>query len=92
MQTIALECPNGALAEVLLEKLREELQPLKQFVSAADNIYLTRKQAAEILDVCPHTVNNYIRYGMIQPHYPEGCAYAKYKLGEILALRVSLPK
>ena len=87
MQTEFLECPSEIAQEFFLEQLKKELQPFNQFFKSIDTVYLTRKQAALIMDVCPHTINNYIRYGMLSPHVFDGCTYAKYKLSELLALK-----
>jgi len=68
--------------------IKRELAPLNRMMKVLEGATIERKEAAEMLGVSPATISNYVISGKLSPVFTDGSSHIKYKLSEVLALKV----
>ena len=89
--SILLEQINALeLTEIINSAIDQKFSPLISFFNTSISVIISRKVAAEILDVTPVTVNNYVGYGLLKPIYKEGSSQMSYRLSDVLMVKDQL--
>jgi hypothetical protein len=74
-------------ASLISKAVEREMAPVKEYLATTNEVIISRKVAAEILDVTPVTINNYVSYGSLKPVFKAGSTHMNYKLSEVLSIK-----
>ena len=73
--------------QTMFDEIKKELIPFKKMMVALEGATIERKEAAEILNVSPMTISNYVTSGKLNAIFVKGSWHIKYNLSEVLALK-----
>jgi hypothetical protein len=75
------------LRSIVSEIIEEKFSKIDSFFESTISVVISRKAAAEILNVTPASINNYVSYGILKPVYKDGSSQMNYYLSEVLKLK-----
>lgn len=78
------------MKEIINSTIEQKFSTLISFFNATNSIVISRKVAADIVDVTPVTVNNYASYGLLKPFFREGNTQMSYRLSDVLMVKNQL--